>query len=263
MILCLDVGNSHILGGVFADNKLLCQFRHPSEEKLTSDQLGLFFRQVLEANQLDPKKITDIAYCSVVPTLNYSIRAAFIKYFGKEPFVLQPGTKTGLKIKCKNPHDVGSDRIARTIAATEAFPNKNIISVDLGTATTLDVINTQAEYLGGAILPGIKISMQALHTHTAKLSPVSIEKPERAIGQTTVSNIQSGLYYGHLGAIRQIITQIKHEAFNSNNDIIIVGTGGFAQLFSDEKLFSCIIPELSLQGIMLTLQKNQQLAKTL
>lgn len=257
MILCLDVGNSHILGGIFKNGKLLFQFRHPSEEKLTSDQLGVFFLSLLQAHQLNPTQITHIGYCSVVPSLDYSIRSAFIKYFQLEPFVLKPGIKTGLKIKCKNPHEVGSDRIANAIAATHAFPKQHLIVVDFGTATTIDIINNQAEYLGGSILPGIKISMQALHTQTAKLAPVSIEKPQQPLGQTTASNIQTGLYYGHLGAVREIIQRNQASLF-FNQKALVIGTGSFAHLFSDEGLFNCIIPELSLQGILLTLMKNQQ-----
>jgi type III pantothenate kinase len=259
MILCLDLGNSNIFGAVYSQNELLLQFRYPSDEKLTSDQLGIFFRQVLQENNLDYTAINHVGYCSVVPSLDYSVQSAFIKYFNKKPFVLQPGVKTGIKIKSKNPLEVGSDRIANAISAHHQFPDKNIIIIDFGTATTLDTINTKAEYLGGVILPGLKISMRALSNYTAKLAPVSIIKPERTLGQTTVSNIQSGLYFGHIGAVRYLVEKIKLETFATDLEIVVIGTGGFATLFAEEDLFTCIMPDLTLQGVRLTLMKNLSL----
>ncbi len=257
MILCIDVGNSHIHGGVFKKNELLLQFRYPSDENLTSDQLGVFFRQTLRENNVDPAQINHVAICSVVPSMDYSMRSAFIKYFDTEPFLLQPGVKTGLKIKSKNPQEVGSDRIANGIAAIELYPKKNIVVVDFGTATTFDVINSKAEYLGGAILPGLKVSMHALHMNAAKLAPVQLVKPKQAIGQTTISNIQSGLYYGQVGALREFLTRIKQEAF-AQEDFHVIGTGGFAYLFETEALFDTIVADLVLQGLRFTLLKNRK-----
>ena len=257
MLLCIDVGNSTIFGGAFTDDELRLQFRYPSDEKLTSDQLGLFFRYVLKENGLNPQKVRQVGYCSVVPSLDYALRAAFIKYFSQEPFILKAGVKTGLKILSKNPQEVGSDRIAHAIAAMEHFPNRNIIVVNFGTATTLDVISAKAEYLGGAILPGMKIAMQSLTTHTAKLPPVPIIKAPQAMGQTTVGNIQSGLYYGHVGAIKHLIEKLSVQAFTTSQSVVTIGTGDFVSLFEHEALFSCTIPALSLHGLRLTLLKNQ------
>lgn len=256
MILCLDIGNTHIFGGVFEQDKLLVQFRYPSTSPCTSDQLGVFLKSVLRENNINPEKITAISACSVVPSLNYSIRAAVVKYFSIEPFFLMPGVKTGLKIEYKNSHEMGADRIANAIAAQHQFPGKNIIVVDLGTATTFDVVSKEKNYIGGMITPGIHIAMKALNENTAKLPPVNIIKPEQTVGQTTITNIQSGLYYGHLGTIREIIQRITSETFK-NSEVTIIGTGGFAHLFEQEKIFTIVISDLVLHGLRLVLQKNR------
>src|SRR3990167_1095408 len=154
MQLCLDVGNSHILGGIFLEEKLLLTFRHDTKQASSSDQIGLFIKLVLRENKLNPEEIKKIAFCSVVPALDYTLRAACIKYFNITPFALQPGTKTGLKIKYHNPLEVGADRIANAMAAIRQFPDKPLFIVDFGTATTCCAITAQREYWGGAILPG-------------------------------------------------------------------------------------------------------------
>lgn len=256
MILCLDVGNSHIYGGVFDGDRLILQFRYPSTAVSTSDQLGVFFRQVLLENNIPIHNITEISVGSVVPSIDYSIRSAVIKYFNNtEPFFLKAGVKTGLKISYKNPLEVGADRIACAIAATHQFPETHLIVVDFGTATTFDIVRKDNNYLGGVIMPGIKISMSALNENTAKLPPVNILKPEKVIGQTTIANIQSGLYYGHLGAITKIIEKISAEAFGSEK-FLILGTGGFCSLFEQENIFTAVIPELVLHGLRLAYAKQ-------
>ncbi len=255
MILCLDVGNSHIYGGVFEQEKLLLQFRYPSGAQCTSDQLGVFFKSILRENHIDPTAIKQIGVCSVVPSLDYPLRSSMIKYFGVEPFFLKAGVKTGLKITYKNTHEMGADRIADGIAAMHQFPGKDLIVIDLGTATTFDVISKDRTYLGGIIIPGIHIAMRALNENTAKLPPVNIVKPESIVGQTTITNIQSGLYYGHLGAMREILKMIVQEQFGDVKPMV-VGTGGFAYLFEGEDIFDVIISDLVLQGIRLSFIKN-------
>lgn len=256
MILCLDVGNTHIYGGVFENDKLILQFRYPSTHVSTSDQLGIFFRQVLTENNIHYSKITDVSVGSVVPSLDYSIRSAIVKYFNIEPFFLKAGAKTGLKISVKNPLELGADRIANSIAAVHQFSDSHIIVVDLGTATTFDIVKKGNEYLGGIIMPGIKISMTALTENTAKLPPVNIVRPEKVVGQTSITNIQSGLYYGHLGSIVGIINQVTQEVFGGITPIIL-GTGGFSHLFDKEYIFTAIVPELVLFGLKLTIEKNK------
>ena len=255
MILCLDVGNSHIYGGVFDQDQLVLQFRYASTAVSTSDQLGVFFRQVLAENNIKPTEITEISVGSVVPSIDYSIRSAGIKYFNIEPFFLRAGVKTGLKISYKNPLEVGADRIACAIAATHQFPQSNVVIVDFGTATTFDIVKKDNNYVGGVIMPGIKIAMSALNENTAKLPPVNIVRPDIIVGQSTIANIQAGLYFGHLGAVTKIIEEISKEAFE-NTKPIILGTGGFCNLFENENIFTAIIPELVLHGLRLAYAKQ-------
>jgi len=255
MLLCLDIGNSHIFGGIFKKDTVCFSFRYPSSQVNTSDQIGVFLKGVFRENNLDASTVTDIAICSVVPHLDYSLRAACVKYFKKEPFVLQTGVRTGLRVMGKNPASIGADRIANSIGAAHLFPDKNIIVVDFGTATTFCAINARRDYLGGPILPGLRISMESLTHHAAMLSPVSIIAAPECLGQTTEENIQSGLYFGQLGAVKEIVQRLQEDAFQGIAPIL-VGTGGFAYLFEREKLFTTVIPDLVLRGLRIALMKN-------
>lgn len=257
MKLCLDVGNSHIYAGVFEEDKMILSFRYDTQQSSTSDQLGLFLKLVLKENEIDHHRIKKIAICSVVPAIDYSLRAACIKYFKMEPFFLQAGVKTGLKIKYHNPHEVGADRISNAIAAVKQFPEKNLVIFDFGTATTCCVITANKEYCGGAILPGMRLSMEALGGRAAKLFPVEIVKPNVVVGRSTRESIQAGIYYSQLGAVREIISQVKQHHF-PNEPFTVLATGGFATLFNDEKIFSAIIPELVLFGLINALDLNHE-----
>lgn len=256
MHLCLDIGNTHIYGGIFKDERLAYQFRYPSKGGCSSDELGIFLKSYLREIALPASSIQHIAYCSVVPALDYSVRSTFIKYFTCEPFVLCAGVKTGLAIQYQNPIEVGPDRIANAIAAAHQFPEKNLIIVDLGTATNFDVVSEKGIFLGGAIMPGLQMQMRALNEFTANLPLVRIVKSESALGQSTNTNIQAGLYFGQRGAIKEIIHQISIERFK-NNPPIIIGTGGFAYLYDEnDNLFNAILPELVLHGIRLAHLRN-------
>ncbi|KTD20520.1 type III pantothenate kinase [Legionella israelensis] len=254
MILCLDVGNSHIYGGVFAGDDIRVRFRHTSKV-ITSDELGIFLKSVLRENNCSPEAIHQIAICSVVPQIDYSLRSACLKYFSIEPFFLQAGVKTGLNLKYRNPLEIGADRIANSIAAVHFYPNQNIIIIDFGTATTFCVINAQKSYLGGVILSGIRLSVDSLSTNTAKLPPVEIVKTQQVIGRSTIESIQSGVYYGALGAGRELIQRLKSEAF-ANEEVLVLATGGFASLFENQDLFDVHVPDLVLQGVRLSALMN-------
>ncbi len=255
MILTLDVGNTQIFGGVFKDGKIILSFRRSSRTNFSSDEIGIFLKSVLRENEIDANSITSIALCSVVPELIYSLRSGCIKYFSVEPFIIQPGVKTGLKIKYLNPLEVGSDRIANAVAGVSIFPGKDLIIIDLGTATTFDVVTRNKEYLGGAIVPGLKISTEALESKTAKLPAVELEIPERVTGRSTKESIQSGLFFGHIGTIKELVSRIKQESFNGS-DPFVIGTGGFASMFRSFNLFDEIIVDLVLQGIYFTYKLN-------
>src|SRR5882757_3554825 len=211
MLLCLDIGNSQVHGGVFDGDALRCQFRKTTHPLGSSDEFGVFFTAVLRENGVGPRAVQRAAVCSVVPPALYPVRSACVKYFRCEPFVLQAGVKTGLKVRYRNPHEVGADRIAGAIAAMQRHPNANLIVVDCGTATTFDVVTAGGDYLGGAILPGVGISVEILAGRTAKLPTVEIARPAMALGRSTIESIQAGIYHGHVGAIRQLVAELARE----------------------------------------------------
>lgn len=259
MILVLDVGNSQIFGGLVeeksAGRHILFRFRKSSTAKSSSDEYGLFLKEVIRENGFDSKKVTQVAICSVVPEVMHSLRGACQKYFGITPFILQAGVKTGLKIKYKNPLEVGADRIANSIGAVSRYPGKNLIIVDLGTATTFCAISKDRDYLGGTIMAGLKISMEALESKTAKLPSVEILPTEVALGKGTVESIQSGLYFGHLGAMKEIIDRFMQEVFLGEKPFVI-GTGGFSRLFERERIFDAEIADLVLLGMLDAISLN-------
>ena len=182
-----------------------------------------------------------------------------MKYFDSEPFVLQAGVKTGLKIKYRNPAEVGADRVACAIAAAQLQPGRDVLVVDCGTATTIEVVTAGGDYLGGAILPGIGISSEMLSSRTAKLPRVEIARPDHALGRTSAESIQSGLYHGHVGAIRNVLSALIAECFAGERPRVI-GTGGFARLFASEELFDEIVPELVLFGLKRAAEMNRDAA---
>ncbi len=255
MILCLDIGNSHIYGGVFEQDNLLLQFRKSSKTGASSDEYGLFLRGVLRENEIDPADIQHISICNVVPEVQYPVSAACQKYFNISPFILQAGVKTGLKISYRNPLEVGADRIANAIAVTTLFPDENAIIIDLGTATTFCLVSLDKNYQGGVILPGLKLSMSALSSGASRLGSVEIVRPENCLGRNTSESIQSGLFNGHLGAMQEIIAQIKQQELGGAA-VKIIGTGGFTGLFAEAGIFDEVIPDLVLKGLFIAQKMN-------
>lgn len=239
MILCIDIGNSQIHIGVFEDDKLIAQARHNTHE---FDQFAVYLKSI------DYTDIRYISICSVVPEMNYSVESACIEHFKIKPFFLSAGVKTGLKFTYTNPSEIGADRIATAIGASKLYKNQNIIVVDMGTATTICATTKNSEYLSGAILPGIKSSLKALTSDTAKLQSVEIVKPIASLGRSTKENIQIGLFYGHFGAIKEIISYLSKHAF-IDEKYLVIGTGGLSRLYESEQLFDVIIPDLVLLGL--------------
>lgn len=256
MILALDVGNSHIFGGLFVDDEIQIRFRRNSKGEMTSDELGVFLRGVLREWGVDPSRVADVACCSVVPEHHHAILNCSLKYFQTEPFFLRAGVRTGLKVSVRNPAEVGADRIAAAVGASLLHPEQNLVVVDFGTATTLDILRGGSEYLGGIILPGLRSSMECLVERTAKLPPVEIVIPEQLLGRSTVESIQSGLYYSHYFGIREMMAALARQEF-PNQPMVRIGTGGFSRLFEKAGLFDAIYPDLVLQGLYHTFKLNQ------
>jgi type III pantothenate kinase len=256
MLLCVDVGNTQIFGGVYDDGELKATFRRTSTVHASSDEFAIFFRAVLRENGLDSAEIDMAGICAVVPDAMHSLQNCFRKYFRFEPFVLQPGVKTGLKIRYRNPLEVGADKIANAIGGIMRFPNRNLLIADFGTATTLCAVSKEKEYLGGIITPGIKISMAVLESKTARLPAVEIIRPTEVLGRSMVESIQSGLYYGTLATLRSLAALVTQAHFPEEKPVL-VGTGGFSRLFEKEQLFDAFVPELPLIGLRRAVELSQ------
>lgn len=256
MMLCLDIGNTHIYGGLLNQKEILLRFRFPSAQSCTSDTLGIFLKDVIRENHFDPTFITAICMSSVVPALDYSVIAACKKYFSVTPISIKPGTHTGLTLAIDNPAELGADRIANAVGALAQFPGKNLAIFDFGTATTGCAISKEAVYIGGAILPGFKLSMGALSSKTALLSDVDILQPENALGKNTQSQLQIGIYYSQLGAIKEMLHQWQSTVFK-DEPAIVIATGGYARLLMKEPIFDVNLPDLVLHGLSEIWRKNQ------
>jgi type III pantothenate kinase len=256
MILCFDIGNTDIYGGVFAGGKLQAEFRRANRQRPCADEFGVFLLQVLQARGVDPAGIHDAALASVVPDCDDSVVDACRTYLGIEPLVLRSGVRTGLKIRYRNPAEVGADRIANAIAAVHLYPGRNLIVIDMGTATTFCAISAERDYLGGVIAAGMGLSMRALAEGTAKLPHVDLVKPAGVLGRSTVESIQNGLYHGHLGLVRTVVAGLRAEVFGGDQALVI-GTGGHARFFIDAGIFDTYEPNLVLLGLCRAVELNR------
>ena len=256
MILCFDIGNTDIYGGVCEGREVVLEFRKANHNRPSPDEFGVFVLQILASRGLPVESLKAIAVASVVPDCNGMVVEACESYLGIKPLMLQAGVKTGLKVRTKNPGEVGADRIANAIAAVELFPRQDRVVVDLGTATTFCAINRSDEYLGGVICAGMGLSMRALAQNTAKLPYVDLTVPSHCLGKTTVESIQSGIYFGHLGLLREVTTRLREDVFEGREPVVI-GTGGHARFFRDEPLLSAYVPDLVLRGLCRAVELNQ------
>ncbi len=231
MIICMDVGNTNIKYGLFDKDKLIMSFRVATDPKKTSDEYGGQLLSILNNNGISTDSISGGIISSVVPQLDYTLERMCLLYLKFKPMMLAPGLKTGLNLKVDNAKEVGADRVLNNVAALLKYKAPLII-VDFGTATTFNVINEKNEFIGGVISPGIKGSLDSLVNGTAKLPRVEIEKPETVIGKNTVTNMQSGIFYGFAGLVEYIIKRIKREL--KCDGITTVATGGFAEIIANE-----------------------------
>lgn len=255
MIVVMDVGNTNITFGVYEGKKLLNHWRMATDREKTSDEFGMFFMNIFNHEKLDVGKVEAVMLASVVPPIMYSLEHAIKKYFKLEPIVIGPGIKTGINIKYENPREVGADRIVNAVAALEIYGGPFII-VDFGTATTFCAVTANAEYLGGVICPGIKISAEALFQKAAKLPRIDLSKPETVIGRNTVASMQSGIVYGYVGKVDYIVKRMKREMKEDN--IKVIATGGLARLISSEsETIDEINGLLTLEGLRIIYEKNK------
>jgi type III pantothenate kinase len=253
MLLVIDIGNSNIVFGVFKGEKLLEHWRISTRRKRTSDEYGMLFIELLGYKNISTEAIRNIIISSVVPPINRILEKVCERYFKIKPLFVKPGIKTSIAILLDNPVEVGADRIANAVAAYHHYGAS--ITVDFGTSTNFDVVSPNAEYLGGAIVPGIIMSAEALSSGTAKLPKVEIKKPARVVGKNTVECMQSGLFFGYTKLIDGIIDLMREEL---KFEVTTITTGGLGEIFFGEcKNISKFEPLLTLEGLRLIHEKNR------
>lgn len=254
MLLAFDIGNTTVAIGIFEEKKLLRDWIIRTEKDKTSDEYGITLLDLLRFSNLDTQAIKAVIISSVVPPLTPVFQSLSLNLFKVKPLVVGPGLRTGMSILYENPLEVGADRVMAAVAAYEKYGGPCIV-VDFGTATTFDAVSAKGEYLGGAIAPGIQISAEALYLKTARLPRIEIKKPDRAIGKTTVASMQSGLFFGYIGLISKIISEIKKEL---KGEAKVISTGGFAsQIIPEVKAIDFYEPHLVLEGLRIVYERNK------
>lgn len=254
MILVIDVGNTNITFGVYEGKKLLTTFRMMTKQPRTSDEYGISLRELLRMNQIEREAIDGIIIASVVPNVMHALEGALIRYIGKNPLIVGPGVKTGIKITSDNPREIGPDRIVDAVAGYELYGGP-ILVLDFGTATTYDLITEDGCFGVGITAPGIRISAKALWEDTAKLPEIEIKKPKSVLARETISSMQAGLVYGQIGQTEYIINQVKKETGYEN--LKVVATGGLGRIIADETdTIQVYNRDLTLEGLRIIYEKN-------
>lgn len=254
MLLVIDVGNSNIVLGIYDGLQLVRNWRLSTDKSRTSDEYAVLLHSLFSQAGLGFSSVNAAIISSVVPPLTGVMEAISHDFFHLTPFVVGPGIKTGMPIQYDNPREVGADRIVNAVAGYEKY-HCALIIVDFGTATTFDYVNKKGEYCGGAIAPGLAISLEALFQRASKLPRVDIAKPPQIIAKNTVNSMQAGIFYGYIGLVDEIVSRIKTE---SRDNPKVIATGGLANLIAPE---SSTIEEvddfLTLDGLRILYERNR------
>jgi type III pantothenate kinase len=255
LLLVIDVGNSNIVLGIYDEDHLVKDWRISTDKAKTADEYGILIHDLFRLSDIAFTAVTAIIISSVVPTLTGVLEMLSSQYFGFKPYVVGPGIKTGMPIHYDNPREVGADRIVNAVAGFEKY-RQALIIVDFGTATTFDHVNKRGEYCGGAIAPGLAISMEALFQKASKLPRVEILKPPAVIAKNTVNSMQSGIFHGYVGLVDGIVNRMKAE---SRDNPKVIATGGLASLIAPEsKTIEEINEYLTLEGLRILYQRNRE-----
>ena len=256
MLLAIDIGNTNIvIGGIDDGGKIAFEARIATDRIKTSDQYGAEIKRMLSLFHIKPQDIDDCIISSVVPPVFNSVRTGVMKVTGKAPMVVGPGLKTGLNIQMDTPSQVGSDRIVIAVAALAEY-EPPLTLLDLGTATTIEVVGKGSTYLGGCIIPGVRISLEALTSRTAQLPGISLDRPKKVIGKNTVDCMRSGIMYGTAAMLDGMLDRVEEELGFSTT---VVATGGMAQFIAPLcRREIRLEKDLLLKGLNIIYQKNKR-----
>lgn len=256
MLLVFDVGNTNIVLGLYDGDKMIYHWRAATNELKTADEYAASLGMMFQLDGVTFAMVTDIIISSVVPPVNPTLEYLCRRYFHVEPMMVGPGMKTGLNILYDNPRELGADRIVNAVAGITLYGGPLII-IDLGTATTFCAIDEKKRYLGGAVIPGIGISMEALFQRASKLPRIELTPASSVICKNTVSAMQSGIYYGAIGQVDGIVRRMKKEM--GYKEIKVIATGGLADLIaSQSETIDVIDPLLTLKGLYILFKKNRK-----
>ncbi len=259
MILLIDVGNTNIVLGIHKNDEYITSWRISTDAKKTSDEYSVQVMQLFSQYNLNPKEVEGVIISSVVPNIMHSLENMIRKCFGKEPIIVGPGIKTGINIKYDNPKEVGADRIVNAVATYEIYKKPNIV-IDFGTATTFCAITERGDYLGGCIVPGVRIASDALFERAAKLPRIELEVPNNIICKSTIVSMQAGILYGYIGQVEYIVNKMKNEMKNKcSEEPIVIATGGLANLIAKEtNVIDIVDSDLTLEGLRIIYNKNKE-----
>jgi type III pantothenate kinase len=253
VLLAIDIGNTNIALGLFDGAKLAHHWRLGTRTHITSDESSALVRSLFELVELGPEAVREAIISCVVPPLLPIFERTCTKLFGREPLVVGPGTRTGMPIRVDNPREVGEDRIVNSVAAYQLLGGP-VVVIDFGTATSFDCVSEGGEFVGGAIVPGILVSLEALVARASKLSSVEIERPPAVIGRNTTHSLQSGMVFGYAGLVDAMVDRIRDEMGTGTRT---VATGGLAHVIAAEsRTIERVEPFLTLEGLRLIHARN-------
>lgn len=256
MLLVIDIGNTNIVFGVYDDSKLINHWRLSTVLQKTVDEYAILLNSLLYIEKVKLSEIDSVIISCVVPPLLIPFELVCVKYIGIKPLIVEPGIKTGMQILYENPQEVGADRIVNAIAGYDKH-KKALIIVDFGTATTFDYITPKGEYVGGAIAPGIMISLEALFERASKLPRVELIRPKSIIGKNTVQAIQSGITFGYVSLVDGIVRKIREEV---KTNPYVIATGGLASLiYRESETINEVDEFLTLKGLKILYDRNKDL----
>ncbi|ADU64860.1 type III pantothenate kinase [Desulfurispirillum indicum] len=256
MLIAIDVGNTNVVIGVFDgdDMNARTKWRLQSNIHRTTDEYMVLLGNLMRLEDISPRDVEGVVISSVVTPLTRVFRKLSTTLFGQEPLIISAGVRTGMPIRMDNPKEVGADRIVNAVAAYDKAQGAAIV-VDFGTATTFDVVSPDGSYIGGAIIPGITVSLEALVERTDRLPLIEIARPKKVVGRNTIHSLQSGIYYGYVSMIQGIVQRISQE---EGMKPYVIATGGLGSLFHQESgLFHEYSHDLTLQGLKILFERNR------